>query len=71
MTAGVKLQFVDAGVYQLASLGDRVLVDINEDGFQDAGDIGLNNVIVQLLDTNNTPIQSTITQSLGGFAWIL
>jgi hypothetical protein len=66
LTTGVKLQFVDAGVYQLASLGDRVLVDINEDGFQDAGDIGLNNVIVQLLDTNNTPIQSTITQSLGG-----
>jgi protocatechuate 3,4-dioxygenase beta subunit len=46
---------VDAGISQgipagTASLGNRVWYDINNNGLQDAGELGVNNVRVELLD---------------------
>lgn len=54
---------VDAGVSQgvpfgTASLGNRVWYDINNNGLQDAGELGVANVRVELLDGTGTAIDS-------------
>jgi hypothetical protein len=41
---------LDAGLYQAASLGDFVWIDLNGNGIQNAGEPGLNGVTVNLLD---------------------
>jgi hypothetical protein len=38
----------DAGLYELASLGDYVWLDVNGNGIQDDGDTGINGVTVEL-----------------------
>lgn len=53
----------------LASLGDRVWVDANTNGLQDAGELGLIGVTVTLLDTNNAALASTVTASDGSYAF--
>ncbi|WP_338874818.1 SdrD B-like domain-containing protein [Spirosoma sp. SC4-14] len=61
---------VDAGFIQLfASLGDFVWVDNNKDGIQDSGEPGIPNVVVVLLDGNNTPIASTTTDNSGIYSF--
>jgi hypothetical protein len=52
---GINLTNVDAGIVQgipagTASLGNRVWYDLNNNGLQDAGELGVNNVKVELLD---------------------
>jgi uncharacterized repeat protein (TIGR01451 family) len=47
---------LDAGVYQLASLGDRVWEDSNANGIQDNGELGLAGVTVKLLDGSGNPV---------------
>ena len=48
---------LDAGMYQKASLGDRVWIDANGNGVQDLGESGLANVIVTLIDAaTNLPV---------------
>ena len=47
---------VDAGVVELASLGDFVWHDLNGDGVQDAGEPGIPNVTVKLLDGTGAPV---------------
>ncbi|MCW5614303.1 MAG: hypothetical protein KIT32_04220 [Rhodocyclaceae bacterium] len=39
---------LDAGIYETASLGDRVWVDSNANGVQDAGEVGKAGVTVEL-----------------------
>ncbi len=56
----------DAGMYQLASLGDRVWNDNNRNGIQDAGETGINGVTVYLYDGANTLLASTSTTTIGG-----
>ena len=43
---------IDQGIYQAAELGDRVFVDSNQDGVQDAGETGLPGVVVVLYQVN-------------------
>jgi hypothetical protein len=43
---------VDAGLYKLASVGDRVWLDTNKNGMQDSGEAGVCGVKVKLLDAN-------------------
>jgi len=43
---------IDQGIYQAAELGDRVFVDENQDGIQDAGEQGLPGVIATLYKIN-------------------
>ncbi len=56
----------DAGLYQPASLGDRVWVDADGDGVQDAGEAGLDGVTVNLYTDAGVPAGSTTTAG-GGF----
>ncbi len=60
-----------------ASLGDKIFADINNNGIQDAGELGVNQVSVTLYkDENNdgvisglelTPIKTTTTDGLGNY----
>ena len=68
LSPGEKNNTVDAGYYPTASLGDFVWLDADGDGVQDANEVGLANVTVNLyLDTNgdNNPdggvIKSDVT----------
>jgi len=47
--------------------GDRVWVDADMDGIQDDSEAGLANVVVSLLEGDETPIGSTTTDALGNY----
>jgi len=51
----------------LAALGDRVWVDANANGVQDAGELGLVGVTVTLRDAEGTTQASTVTASDGSY----
>ena len=55
----------DAGMYQLASIGDYVWEDLNYNGIQDANEPGISNVIVSLYDSQSQLIGSRLTDSNG------
>ena len=55
----------DAGFYRPASVGDYVWLDENWDGVQDAGEAGIPNVVVELLDAGGNVIATTITDLNG------
>lgn len=61
--------FLDAdfGYVLSASLGDRVWHDVDQDGEQDAGEVGLNGVTVRLLDEDGNEIASTVTAGDGEY----
>jgi choice-of-anchor A domain-containing protein len=54
-------------VQPLGSLGDRVWVDANRNGVQDAGEPGLIGVTVTLLSAGGDPLASTVTASDGSY----
>jgi hypothetical protein len=56
---------LDAGLYIPASLGDRVFLDLDADGVQDANESGLAGVTVNLLDALGTVIGTTQTSGAG------
>jgi protocatechuate 3,4-dioxygenase beta subunit len=60
-------QDTDAGIYKLASLGDKVWLDCNNNGIQDNGEAGVAGVTVQLLDSNGDPIASAVTGAQGDY----
>ena len=62
---GQNLRNVDAGFYQLASIGDRVWEDINGDGLQNDGATGLVGATVLLLDGLGNTVTSTVTGADG------
>ncbi len=49
LAAGENNTTIDAGVYKTASLGDRVWHDVNANGQQDAGELGVGGVSVVLI----------------------
>ena len=51
-----------------ASLGNYVWNDTNGDGIQDANEVGIDNVLVELLDTAGNVIGSTTTTTFAGKA---
>lgn len=53
----------------LPSIGDRVWVDANGDGEQDAGESGLGGVDVTLLDDSEQVLRSTTTASDGSYSF--
>ncbi|MBD2461533.1 carboxypeptidase regulatory-like domain-containing protein [Oscillatoria sp. FACHB-1407] len=57
---------VDAGLFQQGTIGDRVFLDTDADGIQDAGETGLNNVTVNLLDNATSAIVATTTTNSSG-----
>ena len=50
-------------------IGDYVLNDINHDGLQDAGDVGIENVKLTLFDGTATKIAETYTDANGWYAF--
>ncbi|WP_210219511.1 IPTL-CTERM sorting domain-containing protein [Thiothrix unzii] len=55
---------LDAGI-EPGGLGDRVWVDENLDGIQDAGELGLANVTVNLLDSSGKTVLTQTTDANG------
>jgi hypothetical protein len=61
---------VDAGLYKLASLGDRVWSDTNANGIQESGETGTAGLTVDLYDsTSTTLIRSTTTGADGLYSF--
>ncbi|MGB5771795.1 MAG: SdrD B-like domain-containing protein, partial [Crocosphaera sp.] len=57
---------IDAGFFQLpASLGDFVFEDLNANGIQDDGEIGIDGAIVKLFDGSGNFLEETTTNSTG------
>lgn len=59
----------DAGLIQLASLGDKVWGDTNGNGVQDAGEAGIAGVTIELKDVNNNVISTTTTDANGNYGF--
>jgi|GEM_PF-2590285 len=57
----------DMGIYPLASLGDTIWLDSNNDGIQDANESGVVNIKVSLYDSSNNYIRSVNTDSNGSY----
>ena len=58
---------MDAGFVPVASIGDRVWRDANADGVQDAGEVGVADVTVNLFGANDELIATTLTSSTGDY----
>ena len=58
---------VDFGYQAPASIGDRVWLDTNGDGVQDAGETGIAGVTVELRDASGTVIATTTTGADGEY----
>jgi hypothetical protein len=74
LAAGQQDLTLDAGyVPLLAGLGDRVWLDANQNGVQDAGESGVAGVVVNLFDCSGVQLGTTMTDSAGnyGFAELL
>ncbi len=52
---------IDFGFYPLATLGDKVFLDTNANGIQDAGEGGVPGVTVKLLDAAGNPVLNPAT----------
>ncbi len=61
LSSGTQNLTLDMGIYKPASLGDMVWADENGNGIQDAGEVGLPNVVVTLYDGNGQPTGLTTT----------
>ncbi|MCB8975991.1 MAG: carboxypeptidase regulatory-like domain-containing protein [Ardenticatenaceae bacterium] len=60
----------DAGLYiDPASIGDFVWLDANQDGIQDAGELGIGGVTVGLYDSNDNLIDTTTTLGDGSYGF--
>ena len=60
---------LDAGLYNMVSLGDFVWHDLDADGIQDAGEPGIPNATVHLKDASGTVIDTTTTTTDGGYSF--
>lgn len=60
---------LDAGIVSVtvASVGDYVWFDTNQDGLQDVGEAGVGGILVTLIDNLNNPVASTITKPNGSY----
>ncbi|WP_028552775.1 SdrD B-like domain-containing protein [Paenibacillus sp. UNC451MF] len=66
LAAGDKIHTIDAGLTPpKAKIGDKVWIDKNGDGLQDAGELGLNGVTVNLYDKNGYLLGTTVTSENG------
>jgi hypothetical protein len=54
---------------QRASIGDFVWNDLDGDGQQDGGELGLSNVVVRLYDIGNNVLDTTSTDGTGAYAF--
>jgi uncharacterized repeat protein (TIGR01451 family)/fimbrial isopeptide formation D2 family protein len=59
----------DTGVFQRASIGDRVWFDANANGVQDANEANARGVTVRLLDAGGAVAATTATDASGAYAF--
>ena len=57
---------IDFGVFQPASIGDFIWNDANNNGIQDAGELGIPGVTVKLYDDSGTTLIATTTTDTDG-----
>src|SRR5262249_32213501 len=69
LAAGANRTDVDFGYKYTGSVGDRVWLDTNGNGAQDAGEAGINGVTVQLLNSSGTVIATTTTSGDGNYTF--
>ncbi len=69
LNAGTPRTDVDFGYGGTGSVGDRLWIDSNGNGAQDAGEAGLNGVTVELLDAGNTVVGSVATSGDGNYTF--
>jgi protocatechuate 3,4-dioxygenase beta subunit len=60
---------VDFGYANSGSIGDRVWKDTDGDGVQDAGETGLTGVTLQLRDSANVLVATTVTGANGAYSF--
>ena len=66
---GQSFNNVDAGCYKTALIGDRVFEDTNQNGIQDAGEDGVSNVTVELLNLDGEILQTTSSDQNGEYSF--
>ncbi len=69
LTSGENDTSWDAGVYQKASLGDKVWLDANANGVQDGNEAGIDGVTVALYKPDGTSAGSTQTANGGQYSF--
>ena len=68
ITSGAAISNMDAGI-EPGAVGDRVWLDANENGIQDADEIGVADIKVHLLDAQSLTIASTVTDENGFYSF--
>ncbi len=68
LTMGQNNASIDSGFWRPASLGDRVWLDVNNNGVQDANEPGVANVTVRLF-SNGVVVSSTQTNANGDYSF--
>jgi protocatechuate 3,4-dioxygenase beta subunit len=66
LISGETNRTVDAGIFRPACLGDFVWEDLNGNGIQDAGEPGITNVTLRLLDCATSNVLATTTTGPNG-----
>jgi uncharacterized repeat protein (TIGR01451 family) len=66
LVAGQNLTTIDAGIQTLASVGDFVFNDLNRNGLQDTGELGVPGVVVRLFDQANNQVGNAVTTNASG-----
>lgn len=69
LTSGEDNTTIDAGFFEPGSVSDFVWVDSNGDGIQDAGEVGLAGVTVNLYDSADNLIATTVTDASGLYSF--
>ncbi len=59
----------DAGLVRPASIGDLVWDDLNADGLQDPGELGIAGITVRLFNEGGAEVRSTVTEADGSFTF--
>ena len=67
LVSGESVTSVDAGLIGPASLGDKVWLDTDKDGIQDAGETGAAGVTVKLLSATDAVLTSVVTDADGEY----
>ncbi len=65
LIGGVLLENIDAGFYELGSIGNYIWFDLDGDGSQDANESGLANINIELVDSDGNTIATTISDENG------
>ncbi|MFC0168281.1 SdrD B-like domain-containing protein [Pseudoduganella danionis] len=67
VAAGQNVSNLDAGLYQKASIGDKVWYDTNGDGIKQSAELGAANVTVSLLNEKGVVVATDVTDSSGNY----